>query len=87
MCAGSAVAQKAAKLKKGDRIKLGETDVQTKFDKAKGVTYTNFYLFGFDMDAGHSGGGDAAATSAKKETKPEVGDGNIDDSGGGDLPW
>lgn len=36
---GTAAAKKAACLKEGDRIKLGDIDVTTKYDKAKDVTY------------------------------------------------
>lgn len=84
-CAGSAVAKKAAKLKKGDRIKLGDTDVQTRYDKEKEVIYTNFFIFGFAAD-GDDDGGNTAAKPSKKKQQREVGDGNVDDSGG-DLPW
>lgn len=86
-CAGSAVAKKAAKLKKGDRIKLGDIDVQTKYVKEKDITYTNFFLFGFS-DEGNTGGGSNNNDSTRYSKKQqEVGDGNIDDSSGGELPW
>ena len=39
---GTATAKKAAKLSKRDRIKLGDVDVTTKYDKDKNKTYTNF---------------------------------------------
>lgn len=47
---GTAAAKKAAGLKEGNRIKLGDVDVTTKFDKEKKVTYTNFKMFSFELD-------------------------------------
>ena len=41
---GTAAAHKAAGLKEGDRIKLGDVDVSTKYDRDKKVTYTNFKM-------------------------------------------
>lgn len=52
MCIGTANAQKAAKLTKGARIKLGDVDVSTKYDAERKVTYTNYKVFSFeDPDA------------------------------------
>lgn len=48
MFVGTACAAKAAKLQKGDRIRLGDVDVTTKYVKEKETTYTNFKAFGFD---------------------------------------
>lgn len=67
LCLGTAFAQKAAKLTKGDKIKLGDCDVTTKFDKEKKVTYTDFKLFSFDAEstsAPSAGGNDAAVEAA-----------------------
>lgn len=51
-CVGTVAAKKAANLKKGDRIKLGDVDVTTKYVKDTKTTYTNFKCFGFeDIDA------------------------------------
>lgn len=50
LAVGTAAAQKAARLRAGDRIKLGDVDVTTKYDKNKKTTYTNFKLFSFDLD-------------------------------------
>lgn len=52
---GTAAAKKAASLKEGDRIKLGDVDVVTRYDKDKKVTYTNFNLFSFEKEEGGSG--------------------------------
>lgn len=40
---------KASRLKPKDRIKLGDTDVSTFYQKEKKVTYTNFKVFDFEM--------------------------------------
>ena len=45
---GTAAAKKAAKLKEKDRIKLGDVDVTTKYDKVKKITYTNYTAFSFE---------------------------------------
>lgn len=45
---GTAVAQKAALLKSGDKIRLGDIDVSTKYDKEKKVVYTNYRVFSFE---------------------------------------
>lgn len=74
---GTAAASKAARLKEGDRIKLGDVDVSTKYDKEKKVTYTNFKMFSFDAD----GESPAPSRSAPPdEPQPSVGDGELDDS-------
>jgi hypothetical protein len=46
---GTAAASKAAKLKEGDRIKLGDVDVTRKYDKEKQKEYINFNVFSFEM--------------------------------------
>lgn len=46
---GTAAASKAAKLKEGDRIKLGDVDVTRKYDKEKQKEYINFSVFSFEM--------------------------------------
>ena len=72
---GTAAAKKAAQLKEGDRIRLGDVDVTNRYDKEKGVTYTNFRLFSF-------GKADEAKTSAETSTEPQptVDDGESEDS-------
>ena len=52
MAIGTAASAKAAKLHEGARIKLGDVDVTTKYDKVKKITYTNFSLFSFEEDGG-----------------------------------
>ena len=46
---GTAAAKKASLLKERERIKLGDVDVTTKYDKEKNVTYTNYKIFSFDL--------------------------------------
>lgn len=45
---GTAAARKAATLKEGDRIRLGDVDVSNRYDKEKQITYTNFNIFSFE---------------------------------------
>ena len=72
---GTAAAKKAATLKEGDRIKLGDVDVTTKWDGEKHVTYTNFKMFSFEMV-------DDVAAPAVSNTEPQtvVDNGEVDDS-------
>lgn len=72
---GTAVAQKALSLKQKDRIKLGDVDVTNRYDRDKGVTYTDFKVFSYEMaDGSGSAGGSSAAPAAA------VDDGELDDS-------
>lgn len=75
---GTACASKAARLKEGDRIKLGDVDLQNKYDKEKNTTYFYPTVFSFEMadDANPSGGVARAQAS--------VDSGELDDS---DLPF
>lgn len=69
---GTAAAKKASCLKQGDRIKLGDVDVTTKYDKDKKVTYTNYKMFSFETDEGETGG-------QSTEPQPIVDEGEVDD--------
>lgn len=74
---GTAAAHKAAGLKQGDRIKLGDVDVSTKYDREKKVTYTNFRMFSFEVENGsNSSGGSGAST----DPQPAVDEGELDDN-------
>lgn len=73
---GTAAAKKAACLKEGDTIKLGDVDVTTKYDKQKEVTYTNYKIFSFEVDGGNT----SAPKAASNEPQPEVDGGEADDS-------
>lgn len=73
---GTAAASKAAKLKEGDRIKLGDVDVSSKYDGEKKVTYYNFKAFSFDLVED-----DHAKDSADPaDPQPAVDDGDLDDN-------
>lgn len=73
-CVGTAAAKKALSLKEGTRIKLGDVDVSTTYNKEKNTTYTNFKLFSFDL-------ADASATpSDDPQPKKAVDDGEPSDS-------
>lgn len=74
---GTAAAHKAAGLKEGDRIKLGDVDVSTKYDREKEVTYTNFKMFSFDIENGSNTSG---GFSGDTEPQPTVDDGELDDN-------
>lgn len=64
---GSATANRALSLKAKDRIKLGDVDVRSKYDKEKHTTYYNFSVFSFE-----------AENAAKTESRPTVDDGEAD---------
>lgn len=49
---GANAAKAASDLKERDRIKIGDTEVTTKYDKEKNVTYTNFKIFSFEKQDG-----------------------------------
>ena len=70
---GTAAAKKAASLKEGNRIKLGDVDVTTKYDKEKKVTYTNFKMFSFEPDG-------EEPRDSSTEPQPTVDEGEIDDN-------
>lgn len=70
---GTAAAKKAAGLKEGNRIKLGDVDVTTKYDKEKKITYTNFKMFAFELDG-------EEPRDSSTEPQPTVDEGEIDDN-------
>jgi len=74
---GTAVAKKALGLKEKDRIRLGDVDVTTKYDKEKKVTYTNYKIFSFETQDEIDG---AASTADESAPKTAVDEGEIDDS-------
>lgn len=82
-CIGTATVQKAYKLNKGDRIKIVDCDVSTKYDAAKKVSYTNFKIFNFDTVDGTGG-----KTSDTAEHQIEVDSGEVsEDSTEKKLPF
>lgn len=74
---GTAAAHKAAGLKQGDRIKLGDVDVSTRYDRDKKVTYTNFKMFSFDVENGSNTSGGSGGNT---EPQPPVDEGELDDN-------
>lgn len=75
---GTANAKKAAGLKERDRIKLGDVDVRSKYDKSKNITYYNFNVYSFDLQNGAGSGNSGAAQPSSPQ--PPVDTGEVDDS-------
>ena len=83
-CIGTACAQKAAKLRERDRIKLLKTDVRTSKRTDDGGStkwFTNFILTDFEMADGSGSSGKPQQSSAKSY------EGENDPSDNGDLPF
>ncbi len=70
---GTVAAKKAANLKAGDRIKLGDVDVTTSYNSEKKISYTNYKAFDFTVE------GSMNNTSSSTEPQPEVDDGEVND--------
>ncbi|MBQ0014715.1 MAG: hypothetical protein KBS82_05255 [Oscillospiraceae bacterium] len=84
-CLGTSIAKKAAGLKEKDRIKLGDVDVSTKYDKEKNVTYTNYKVFSFEMANFEEDKPEPDEKPAKKSKKTKaVDDGEVEEP---DLPF
>lgn len=52
---GTAAAHKAAGLKRGDRIRLGDVDVTRRYDSQKETEYTNFNIYSFEIEGEANG--------------------------------
>lgn len=76
---GTAAAKKASRLQEKERIRLGDVDVTNRYDKEKGVTYTNFKIFSFETQDEMSN-----ATGDTSPQNTSVDSGEVDDS---DLPF
>ena len=76
MAVGTAAASKALKLKEGDRIKLGDVDVTTKYDAEKKITYTNYKMFSFEDANGNS----SSASTPHDDPQPTVDEGEADEN-------
>ena len=73
---GTANAGEASLLKERNRIKLGDVDVRSKYDKEKRITYYNFSVFSFDkLSDGSSGGG----YNSTPDISSTLDDGDIDE--------
>jgi hypothetical protein len=73
LCVGTAAAQMATRLTSASRIKLGDCDVTTTYNKEKNITYTNFKLYSFEDVSG-----DAQTTDDDPAQKKPVDDGEVD---------
>lgn len=71
---GTATAKKAACLKAGDRIKLGDVDVTARYNSDTKTTRTNFKCFSFEV------ADSSPATAASSDPQPVVDSGEVDDS-------
>ena len=70
---GTAAAKKAACLNVGTRIKLGDVDVSSKYDKEKKQTFYNFKCFSFEDLS------EEKASSSDADEQRSVDDGEVDD--------
>ena len=66
-CCGSVPASKAARLKVGDRIKLGDVDVSRVYNKEKNTNFEYFKVFSFDTLDEKSGSSLGSMTAAVEE--------------------
>lgn len=79
---GTATAAKALQLHEKDRIRLGDVEVTSKYDKAKSTTYTNFTVFSFeDPNAKNEAEQPKVENKVEDNTDPDL---EIDDS---NLPF
>lgn len=76
---GTAAASKAARLKEGDRIRLGDVDVTRRYDKEKQKEYINFNVYSFEMADSRA----SSATPTVTNTEP-VDSGEVETD---DLPF
>lgn len=74
---GTAAARKALSLKEKDRIRLGDVDVTTNYNKEKNITYTNFKIFSFDSQSEIDGGN--RNVSAGYDGDPSIVDVNVEE--------
>ena len=61
---------KAGKLRERDRIKLGDTDVSSRYDKDQRREFTNFKVFDFE----YADGSGSSVSSGAAESNPSEGD-------------
>lgn len=80
---GNSAASEAAKLCPRDRIKLGDVEVTTKYDKSKGVTYTNYACFSFEAANSGNAGGSNSNTMPSSDDFLQVPEGNEEEG----MPW
>ena len=68
MVVGTAAAARALKLKRGDKIRLGDVEVTTRYVKERNTTYTNFTVYTFELE------GEQAAEKLSKVSVEEEND-------------
>lgn len=61
---------KAAKLRERDRIKLGDVDVTTTYDKERNKEYVNYTVFDFEPAEGGNQGGSTRKASSSRSAAP-----------------
>lgn len=76
---GSEVAKTAMSLKPGDRVKLGDVDVLTRFDKDKGISYITYKVFSYDVEHAFSSAFSAEENIAYQSRQTNEEDGNNDE--------
>ena len=73
---GTAAAKNASLIKPGDRIRLGDVDVSTRYDRDKKVEYTTYKVFGFDNVSDSQSNSNVAGDVAGESILDEV---DVDD--------
>lgn len=73
---GTAAAKNASLIKPGDRIRLGDVDVSTRYDRDKKVEYTTYKVFGFDNVSDNQSNSNVAGDVAGESILDEV---DVDD--------
>lgn len=71
---------KSQRLREGDRIRLGDVDVTTTYNREQGREYVNYKCFDFEMA---DGAPNSSAPVARVESNPVEGDNEPDD----ELPF
>ena len=75
---GTACAKKATGLKERDRIRLGDVDVTTRYNKETNTKYTNYKIFSFEIQEETDGGKSDTGSASSVDS------GEVDTS---DLPF
>lgn len=71
---------KAAKLKEKDRIRLGDIDVTSTYDRQGKKEYINFKVFSFDFADEVSGSGGRKPSSITRASEPDPEEGDVSDN-------
>ena len=76
---GTTAAPKAANLKEKDRIRLGDVECRTFYQKEKKVTYYNFNVYSFEMADEVNPTPRSATPDEFDASNMNVGDGEVDE--------